>query len=133
MKDAPLSIYLIPNSDRIVIEKQLVESLNGGKKVSKEDIKEMNSLPIVSRYYECIFGLKDMYLFRGVAQCNLGKYQEAIQDFIAYEVCASESSLQQTLFTLNSDLQQDINFAKAEAQYNILVCYLLLGENKKAE
>ena len=41
MKDAPLSIDLIPNSDRISIEKQLVQALKGGKKVKREDVKEL--------------------------------------------------------------------------------------------
>ena len=72
MKDAPLSIDLIPNSDRILIEKQLVKALKGGKKVKREDVKELYSLPIVSLYYECIFGLKDMYLYRAVAKFYLG-------------------------------------------------------------
>ena len=82
MKDAPLSINLIPNSDRIIIEKQLVEALKGGKKVKREDIKELSSLPVVSKYFECIFGLKDMYLFRAVAKSYLGLYKEAILDFV---------------------------------------------------
>jgi hypothetical protein len=42
-KDAPLSISLVPNSERTAIEKQLVEQISNPRiKVSKEVTKELH-------------------------------------------------------------------------------------------
>jgi len=56
----------------------------------KKEMKELQHLELVQRYYECLYGLKDMYLYKGVALCYLGKYKEAISDFVQYEVCSIE-------------------------------------------
>jgi len=91
-KDAPLSISLVPNSERTAIEKQLVEQISNPRiKVSKDITKELHLLPIVQRYYESIYGLKELYLYRGVIRAYLGKYSDAIQDFISYECCETGS------------------------------------------
>lgn len=45
------------------------------------ELDELDSFPNVSCYFECIFGLKEMYLYRGVICAYLQKYQEAVSDF----------------------------------------------------
>ena len=121
-KDAPLSISLVPNSERIAIEKQLVEQISNPRiKVGKEITKELHQLPIVLRYYESIYGLKDLYLYRGVIRSYLGKYSDAIQDFISYESCEAESSIEKSF----ENQELDVCTLKTESAFNILVCYLL--------
>ena len=38
------------------------------------ELEEIENLPTVSCYFECIFGLKEMYLYRGVISAYLLKY-----------------------------------------------------------
>lgn len=76
-QDAPLSIKLIPNSDRIQFEKNIVcKEVRDSTSFQSDpsfttpgNIKEIEGLPITSKYYECIYGLREMYLYRGV--CNI--------------------------------------------------------------
>ena len=45
------------------------------------ELEELEQHPIVNCYFECIFGLKEMYLLRGVILTYLSQYMEAIKDF----------------------------------------------------
>jgi len=45
----------------------------------------------VARYFECLFSLEDMYLYRGVLNAYLGKYKEGIRDFNLYRECVEDS------------------------------------------
>lgn len=45
------------------------------------ELEELEGLATVSCYFECVFGLKEMYLYRGVINTYLQKYPEAISDF----------------------------------------------------
>lgn len=57
----------------------------------KEFQKKLKELPLVARYFECIFSLEDMYLYRGVIKTYLGKYEGAIKDFLLYRDCVEDS------------------------------------------
>ena len=85
-----MSIKLIPNSERIYIEKaqiakeiklaKLEKMMDGNAGDDDEDdanvsisfdndageLDELEFLPTVSQYFECIFGLKDLYMYRAV-------------------------------------------------------------------
>jgi hypothetical protein len=103
-QDAPLSIKLIPHTERIQIEKaqlakdqklrkleKMMEQQPDGEEDENEDsisfehdageIDELENYPPTSCYFECIFGLKEMYLYRGVFSCYLQKYADAVADF----------------------------------------------------
>lgn len=45
------------------------------------ELEDLEQLSTVSCYFECIFGLKEMYIYRAVINAYLRKYQEAIDDF----------------------------------------------------
>lgn len=45
------------------------------------EMEELDTFSTVSCYFECIFGLKEMYLYRGVINAYLHKFQDACQDF----------------------------------------------------
>ena len=98
-QDAPLSLTLVPCTDRVQIEKaqlakdlklQKLERMNdsdlsGSDSISFEnDVGELSDLdqyPIVHSYTQSIFSLSDMYCYRGVINCYLQKYDRAIDDF----------------------------------------------------
>ena len=45
------------------------------------ELDDLEQYPTVSCYFECIFGLKEMYLYRGVLNAYLHKFSEAVSDF----------------------------------------------------
>jgi hypothetical protein len=81
-KDSTLNIQLIPNIDRVLMEKNAVaRDMADLKKKNpdnadipdldynpqvKIDFQAINTFPNVSYYYENIFGLEDFYLYRGI-------------------------------------------------------------------
>lgn len=44
------------------------------------EIDEIDALPSVSKYFECIFGLKELYVYRGVFYAYRGQYAQAVKD-----------------------------------------------------
>ena len=102
--DARLSISLVPNTERTVIEKAAIakeiklaklekmmdpsesDGAQDDDSISFEhdagEIDEIDSMARVSQYCECIFGLRDLYVYRGVFSAYCGKYEEAVTDFI---------------------------------------------------
>jgi hypothetical protein len=70
-RDASLSVKIIPNADRITIEKTI--ALNELYKQDKEAPKkrknyksEIEQYEITQKYYESIFELKELILYRAV-------------------------------------------------------------------
>ena len=100
-KDSMLNIQLIPNVERIKIEKVLVaKDFNSAREeLPAEQRAEVPSLSVdldephdpallaklqeVSYYYENIFNLEDFYLYRGVFKYYSQDYDGAIIDFQA--------------------------------------------------
>lgn len=99
-QDAPLSIKLVPNSERTRIEKATfakdlklaklehmmeADSDDLSSSMSFEhcagELKDRDLLPAVAYYFESVFGLREIYLFRGIISVYLGLYLEAIADF----------------------------------------------------
>jgi hypothetical protein len=96
-KDSCLNIQLIPNIDRIKIEKNAVaRDFYEQKKACpdnadipdleynpshKIDFNALKTLPNVSYYYENIFSLEDFYLYRGLINFYQQQYQAALDDF----------------------------------------------------
>lgn len=92
----------------------------------------------VSPYFECIFGLKELYVYRGVLNAYSGKYREAIADFSQLLEEGSlesgpESARSVEELTDNELAGEPVAMTNAEATYNILVCQLLLEDLKQAE
>jgi hypothetical protein len=95
-KDAQLNIQIIPNVKRIKLEKvavahelhmnlqgqspelQFNEDLSVHHSV---DLEKLESMTHYSYYYENVFSLEDLYLFRAVYHFYLGDYEAALADF----------------------------------------------------
>lgn len=107
------------------------------------EMEELESLPTVSCYFECIFGLKEMYLYRGIISAYLLKYADAISDFQKLQFpgqVIDSFSKSQSLAQLSLSVQSDNESvdaqqqaSKNEIQYNILVCQLLSNDMPGAQ
>ena len=70
-RDASLSVKIIPNADRITIEKtialnELYKQDKEAPKKRKNQKSEIEQYEITQKYYESIFELKDLILYRAV-------------------------------------------------------------------
>ena len=70
-RDASLSVKIIPNADRITIEKtialnELYTQDKEAPKKRKHQKSEIEQYEITQKYYESIFELKDLILYRAV-------------------------------------------------------------------
>jgi hypothetical protein len=62
---------------------------------------------VTVKYYECIFGLKDMFMIRAVANTYLKLYNDALNDFKLLESCLNEEqSLQMTMQSVASEISE---------------------------
>lgn len=95
-KDSILNIQIIPNIERIKIEKNAVARDLFEQKRQKPDVdypdldynpsqkidfNALKTLESVSYYYENIFSLEDFYLYRGLINFYQQEYRAAIDDF----------------------------------------------------
>lgn len=70
-RDASLSVKIIPNADRITIEKdialnELYKQDKDAQKLRNNQKSEIEQYEITQKYYESIFELKDLILYRAV-------------------------------------------------------------------
>lgn len=84
--ESPLSIQVIPNVNRIRVEKARAVSAIQDRKCSLQElIQECKGFEQeedrISYYRENIFNLEDYYLYRGVMRFYNKQYLEAIDDF----------------------------------------------------
>jgi tetratricopeptide (TPR) repeat protein len=95
---------LIPNLERIKIEKaqtakevklkqlEQTEPNADTQSISFDndagEISELGNYPLTNKYFESVFSLTDLYLYRGVSLFYLQRYAEAIKDF---EVASRET------------------------------------------
>ena len=132
-KDSMLNIQLIPNVERVKIEKALVaRDFQAARQQLPEDQKgEVPSLSVdldepvdagmlrklkeVSYYYENIFNLEDFYLYRGIFKFYAQDYKGALADFQTAQATYREFAAQggearsnriSGLNTRNASLQQ---------------------------
>lgn len=92
-KDSPLCIKLIPNVERIKIEKaqtakdlklkqlemtegEQIESISFDNDAG--EISELSSIKLTTNYYESIFSLTDLYFYKGLCLVYMGQYADAI-------------------------------------------------------
>jgi hypothetical protein len=173
VKESPLNLQLIPNVERIKIEKiQVAKDIAEAKASAEskigcqEDMDELDAFPSISvdddepcdlsqlksidklnYYYENIFTIEDMQLYRGVFLFYVGRYTDAITDFQAALMTLKgvHSPLHKTnqtslsvygaatsLVSNKSDLS-DVgmcSFNQFETMYNLLLCYLFLNDKE---
>jgi len=81
---SPMSIQIIPNVNKIKVEKQyVIRQLGKNTELPGLMASEKKALEQVERtgyYRENIFQLEDMYLYRGVFQMYLGNNNESLAD-----------------------------------------------------
>lgn len=98
-RDSILNVQIIPNVQRVRIEKVLLAQDVAQKKelLSEEQKADLPTISVdldepvnmqqlkktdsYSYYYENIFNLEDFYLYRGVFKFYQGLYREAVEDF----------------------------------------------------
>jgi hypothetical protein len=85
---SPMTIQIIPNVNKIKVEKRLVQKhLMDGKSAPSEPIdlspqerKELESVATHGYYRENIFQLEEMYLYRSIFHLYIGNIQESLAD-----------------------------------------------------
>lgn len=150
--ESPLSIQIIPNVNRIRIEKSRAVSAIQERKCSlnelieeckqqknDEEIYAAEEIEPISYYRENIFNLEDYYLYRAIMKFYYEDYKEAVKDF---KICSRLKSLNKanqnrskndnksSHVSSRTDLS-DIglcSFNSYETNYNILLCYLCSGD-----
>jgi tetratricopeptide (TPR) repeat protein len=154
--ESPLSIQIIPNVNRIRIEKaravsaiqerkcslqELIEEWKQQK--SDEELYAAEEIEPISYYRENIFNLEDYYLYRAVMKFYHEDYKEAIKDFKTWSRLKSlfkannnkhKSENKSSHVSSQTDLS-DIglwSFNSYETSYNILLCYLCSGDARNA-
>jgi tetratricopeptide (TPR) repeat protein len=85
---SPMTIQIIPNVNRIKIEKNLVikklqphqEGIPQYTPLSKSEEKELEGIPFNGYYRENIFSLEEMYLYRAIFSLYTKNYKSALND-----------------------------------------------------
>lgn len=145
---SPLSIQIIPNVNKIRVEKARAVSAIRERKCSlqelieeckqqknNEDMYQDEELEPISYYRENIFNLEDYYLYRAVMKFYYEDYEGAIKDYKACNRLKSSSkhgNNRQKDNNMSSHMssQTDLSdiglcsFNTYETSYNILLCYL---------
>jgi len=79
-----MSIQIIPNVNKIKIEKRIIaenqEGLEKQPELTKKQRKELDAVQEYGYYRENIFQLEEMYLYRSIFNTYVGNYEEAIKD-----------------------------------------------------
>ncbi|CAI2363482.1 unnamed protein product [Moneuplotes crassus] len=151
--ESPLSIQIIPNVNRVRLEKARAVSAIQERKCSLheliEECKHMKEddhtgeFDTISYYRENIFNLEDYYLYRGVMRFYNQDYQKAIKDFeISSRIKSINKSYQKATKSdpksSNMSSQTDLSdiglcsFNSNETYFNILLCYLCKGDIDKS-
>ena len=101
------------------------------------EIEDLDALPQVGYYQENIISLKELYLYRALAYIYLQKFTEAIADFNFIRKLDEVDPIKS--MTLHSEKSEAIESYKVnsitenEATYNILLCYIALGDKPKCQ
>jgi len=148
---------LIPNLDRIKIEKAHIakeqklrqleqpELNEDSQSISFEndagDIGELESYPLTNKYFESVFCLTDLYLYRGVCLFYLQRYADAIKDFEFTCRKVGKSVFEQTQMsnTFKSAISDKTDLSEIgltsindyESTYNILICHLMMNKQEE--
>jgi tetratricopeptide (TPR) repeat protein len=145
--ESPLSIQIIPNVNRIRLEKaravsaiqerkcSLQELIEECKQLRKnEEIYSAEEIEPISYYRENIFNLEDYYLYRGVMKFYFKDFGGAIEDYIIWNKIKSTSKGNQLDKSSHVSSKTDLSdiglwsFNTYEINFNILLCYLSSGD-----
>lgn len=154
---SPLSIQIIPNVNRIKIEKARAVSAIQERKWSlqelieeckqqriNEEIYTAEEIEPISYYRENIFNLEDFYLYRAVLKFYNWDFDGAVEDFIACNKLknnnknAGGNKKNKDNKSSHVSSQTDLSdiglcsFNSYETTFNILLCYLCKGDMKHA-
>jgi len=149
--ESPLSIQIIPNVNRIRIEKARAVSAIQERKCSLQELIEecklqrsneelyaAEEIEPISYYRENIFNLEDYYLYRAIMKFYYKDFSGSVED---YKVCGkiknnskSNQGNKSSHLSSKTDLS-DIglcSFNSYETNFNILLCYLSSGDTDNA-
>lgn len=85
---SPMTIQIIPNVNKIKVEKRLVQkhlmnsknTASARVELSPQERKELDGVATHGYYRENIFQLEEMYLYRSIFQLYIGNMQESLAD-----------------------------------------------------